>query len=70
MNQLKLNTDKIISLENGLVIPAIPLTLNRNRKMDERRQGLLEGIWTLNEKEIFSPGQKEEIDRIYKAILN
>jgi len=32
-----------------------------------RRQGLLEGIWTLNEKETLSPGQKEEIDRVYKA---
>ena len=32
-----------------------------------RRQGLLEGIWTLNEKEVLSPGQKEEIDRVYKA---
>jgi len=32
-----------------------------------RRQGLLEGLWTLNEKDILSPGQKEEIDRVYKA---
>ena len=32
-----------------------------------RRQGLLEGIWTLNEKDALSPGQKEEIDRVYKA---
>ncbi|MFW6290424.1 MAG: dihydrodipicolinate synthase family protein [Mariniphaga sp.] len=32
-----------------------------------RRQGLLEGIWTLNEKESLSPGQKEEIDRVYKS---
>lgn len=32
-----------------------------------RRQGLLEGIWTLNENETLSPGQKEEIDRVYKA---
>ena len=31
------------------------------------RQGLLEGIWTLNEKETLSPGQKEEIDRVYRA---
>jgi hypothetical protein len=31
-----------------------------------RRQGLLKGIWTLNEKETLSPGQKEEIDRICK----
>ncbi|MCM8788696.1 MAG: dihydrodipicolinate synthase family protein, partial [Candidatus Omnitrophica bacterium] len=30
-----------------------------------RRQGILEGIWTLNENEGLSPGQKEEIDRIY-----
>jgi len=32
-----------------------------------RRQGLLEGIWTLNENETLSLGQKEEIDRVYKA---
>ncbi len=30
-----------------------------------RRQGLLEGIWTLNKEESLSPGQKEEIDRVY-----
>ncbi len=32
-----------------------------------RRQGLMDGLWTLNESEVLSPGQKEEIDRIYKA---
>lgn len=32
-----------------------------------RRQGLLEGIWCLNPNETLSPGQKEEIDRIYKS---
>ena len=32
-----------------------------------RRQGLLEGIWTLNENEVLTPGQKEEIDRVYAA---
>jgi len=32
-----------------------------------RRQGLLEGIWCLNPKETLSPGQKEEIDRVYRA---
>lgn len=32
-----------------------------------RRQGLLEGIWTLNENETLSPGQKVEIDRVYAA---
>ncbi len=30
-----------------------------------RRQGLLEGIWCLNPEEKLSPGQMEEIDRIY-----
>ncbi|MEX0600078.1 MAG: dihydrodipicolinate synthase family protein [Rhodothermales bacterium] len=30
-----------------------------------RRQGLLEGVWTLNPDEALSPGQREEIDRIY-----
>ena len=32
-----------------------------------RRQGLLEGIWCLNPNEGLSPGQKEEIDRVYAA---
>ncbi|MFH0756966.1 MAG: dihydrodipicolinate synthase family protein [Bacteroidota bacterium] len=32
-----------------------------------RRQGLIQGLWTLNEDEVLSPGQKEEIDRVYKA---
>ena len=32
-----------------------------------RRQGLLEGLWTLKEDEVLSPGQQEEIDRVYKA---
>ena len=32
-----------------------------------RRQGLLEGLWTLKEDEVLSPGQKEEIDRVYSS---
>jgi len=32
-----------------------------------RRQGLLEGTWCLDPEEQLSPGQKEEIDRIYQA---
>ncbi|NOY37313.1 MAG: dihydrodipicolinate synthase family protein [Chlorobi bacterium] len=32
-----------------------------------RRQGLLEGLWTLNKNEILSPAQKAEIDRVYLA---
>jgi hypothetical protein len=32
-----------------------------------RRQGMLEGIWCLNRRETLSPGQKEEIDRVYRA---
>lgn len=32
-----------------------------------RRQGLLEGLWTLDPEEVLSPGQKEEIDRVYSA---
>jgi hypothetical protein len=31
-----------------------------------RRQGLLEGIWCLDKKETLSPGQKEEIERVYR----
>ncbi|MDX1925516.1 MAG: dihydrodipicolinate synthase family protein [Pirellulaceae bacterium] len=32
-----------------------------------RRQGLLEGIWCLDEHETLSPGQWEEIDRVYRT---
>ncbi len=32
-----------------------------------RRQGLLEGLWTLDENEVLSPGQREKIDKVYKA---
>ena len=32
-----------------------------------RRQGLLEGIWCLNPKEVLSPGQAEELTRVSKA---
>ena len=32
-----------------------------------RRQGLLKGLWTLDENEVMSPGQLEEIDRVYAA---
>lgn len=32
-----------------------------------RRQGLLEGTWCLDPKEVLSPGQAAEIDRVYAA---
>ncbi|MDP3176375.1 MAG: dihydrodipicolinate synthase family protein [Spirochaetaceae bacterium] len=32
-----------------------------------RRQGLLEGTWCLDPKEVLSPGQAEEIDRVCRA---
>lgn len=32
-----------------------------------RRQGLLKGTWCLNPHEVLSPGQSEEIDRVYAA---
>lgn len=32
-----------------------------------RRQGLLEGIWCLDPAEALSPGQNDEIDRVYRA---
>lgn len=32
-----------------------------------RRQGLFEGIWTLKPEEGLSPGQREEIDRVYES---
>jgi len=31
-----------------------------------RRQGLLEGLWTLNPTEVLSPGQADEIERVYR----
>lgn len=31
-----------------------------------RRQGLLKGTWCLNPNEVLSPGQAEEIDRVYR----
>lgn len=31
-----------------------------------RRQGILEGLWCLNPEETLSPGQMEEIDRVYR----
>jgi hypothetical protein len=32
-----------------------------------RRQGLLDGIWCLDPNETLSPGQREDIDRVYAA---
>jgi dihydrodipicolinate synthase/N-acetylneuraminate lyase len=32
-----------------------------------RRQGLFEGIWCLDPNETLSPGQREEIDRVYRT---
>src|SRR5262249_19657399 len=32
-----------------------------------RRQGLLEGVWTLDPASTLSPAQAEEIDRVYRA---
>ena len=32
-----------------------------------RRQGIFEGTWCLNSHEVLSPGQKEEIDRVYQS---
>lgn len=32
-----------------------------------RRQGLLEGVWTLDEATVLSSGQRNEIDRVYEA---
>ena len=31
-----------------------------------RRQGLLDGIWCLDPAETLSPGQADEIDRVYR----
>jgi hypothetical protein len=35
-----------------------------------RRQGLLAGVWLLDENESLSPGQAEEIDRVWQAYPN
>ncbi len=35
-----------------------------------RRQGLLEGTWCLNPEEKLSPGQAEEIERIYRSYID
>ncbi len=35
-----------------------------------RREGLLDGIWCLDEHETLGPGQKEEIDRVMRAYPN
>jgi dihydrodipicolinate synthase/N-acetylneuraminate lyase len=32
-----------------------------------RRQGLLEGLWTLDENEVLSPGQADEITRVHRT---
>ena len=32
-----------------------------------RRQGLLEGLWCLDAAQCLSPGQIEEIDRVYRG---
>jgi hypothetical protein len=32
-----------------------------------RRQGVLAGTWCLDPRETLSPGQREEIDRVYDA---
>jgi hypothetical protein len=32
-----------------------------------RRQGLMQGVWCLNPNESLSRGQREEIDRVYRA---
>ncbi|XOK64337.1 dihydrodipicolinate synthase family protein [Paenibacillus elgii] len=34
-----------------------------------RRQGLMKGVWCLNPHETLSPGQAEEIDRVYRDYL-
>ncbi|MCH6256853.1 hypothetical protein MLD52_09865 [Puniceicoccaceae bacterium K14] len=60
-NQLTDANAAIFDVANGFAgcIPGIHEIL--------RRQGLLEGRWTLNPQEELSPGQMEEIDRVYNA---
>jgi len=66
MNQL-IPEDVRAVLTKGVVMPALPLALNSKRKLDERRQGLFRGTWTLARHERLSPGQKAEIDRVYAS---
>ena len=59
------------SLKKNL-IASLQVTKNQLFELHEvlHRQGLLDGLWTLNPDEVLSPGQKEEIDRVYKAYPN
>lgn len=41
MSQTNISSDIISLLNKGTVIPALPLALNSNRKLDERRQRAL-----------------------------
>ena len=41
MDHLTLNKEKATALANGIVIPALPLALNINRKLNEQRQRAL-----------------------------
>ncbi len=74
-NQLPKNTQEILVLANQITdCNAAFFDVANNFKgcitgIHEvlRRQGLLENIWTLNKNETLSPGQKEEIDRVYAA---
>ncbi len=64
--------EKLAALHTGLVIPAHPLALTKDRKLDERRQKVLsryylEGVWTLNKQEVLTKEQSLEIDRVYTS---
>jgi hypothetical protein len=70
----------IAALRHDLVIPAHPLALNGNRKLDEKHQRALTRYYcaasaagiaggTLNSNEDLSAGQMEKIDRVYAAHL-
>lgn len=41
MDHLKLIKEKVNALNKGIVIPALPLALNKNRQLDQRRQRAL-----------------------------
>ncbi len=72
MNSVRMKQEKLAALHTDLVIPAHPLALTKDRKLDERRQKVLsryylEGVWTLNKQEVLTKEQSLEIDRVYTS---
>lgn len=64
-----LELDPMLTDANGAIFDAAHRFAGSIAGIHEilRRQGLLEGVWLLDENEKLSPGQMEEIDRIWAA---